>query len=371
MKVAILHDYLNQFGGAERVLKIILEMFPEADIYTLLHDEKKTLGFFKENVKGTSFLDLPFVRRRHRFFIPLMPLASNFLRRKENYDLVISSSSGYGKALGIKGSLHVSYCHTPLRYAWDAEYLRRLPLGPLPFSRPIFFPLAKLLRGWDKRSSENVDFFIANSNFIKDKIKECYKREAEIIYPPVDIDLFRPEPHSPQEDYYLMAGRLLYYKRFDLGIKVFNILRKPLKVVGNGPEKKKLKKLAHSPKIEFISGVSDDELRRLYHNARGFIFPQIEDFGLVAAEAQACGVPIIAYKSGGARDIVKDNETGVFFNEQSERSLIDAIGRFEKQEFDRNRISQSAKRFSKESFKNKLKEFIDESLERRSVSENN
>lgn len=359
MKIAILHDYLNQFGGAERVLKVILEMFPEADIYTLLYDKKKTLGIFEGRVRKTSFLDGKLTRKRHRFFLPLMPLASFLLKSKDSYDLVISSSAGYGKALNIKGNFHLSYCHTPLRYAWDTDYLKNLPLGPLPFSRGILFPLASLLRGWDRKTSKRVDLFIANSSFIAEKIKDSYGRDTEVIHPPVDVDFFRPEPSLPKEDYYLMAGRLIYYKRFDLGIKAAEILNKRLKIVGNGPEKEKLRKLTRSSKIEFVSGVSDEELRRLYHNARGFIFPQVEDFGLVAAEAQACGLPIIAYGRGGARDIVEEGKTGIFFDRQDPRSLAEAICRFEKISFDRREVSKSARRFSKDNFKKKFLRVVD------------
>lgn len=181
MKVAILHDYLNQFGGAERVLKTLLDIFPKADLYTLLHDEERTLGLFKNRVKGTSFLDIPLVRRRHRAFIPLMPLATKMLRPKEEYDLVISSTAGYAKGIPVKAKYHICYCHSPLRYAWEADYLKKLSFSPWPLTQSVLYPIASWLKNWDKRASQNVNLFIANSDFIAGKIKSYYGREAEVI----------------------------------------------------------------------------------------------------------------------------------------------------------------------------------------------
>jgi glycosyltransferase involved in cell wall biosynthesis len=354
MRIAITHDYLNQFGGAERVLKVLLEMFPQADLYTLLYDKEKTNGIFENNIKGTSFLDVPGVRSRHRAFIPLMPLATYFLKPKKEYDLVISSTAGYGKGIKIKAPYHISYCHSPLRYAWEIDYLKNLPFSPWPLSHYVSHPIAHLLRNWDKRAAQKVNFFIANSNFIASKIKSYYGRDAVTVYPPVDTQTFYLEPETERKDYYLMVGRLLYYKGFDLGIQAFNQLRKPLKIVGRGPELEKLKKIARSPFIEFISdNPSDRELRKIYNEAKALIFPQIEDFGLVAAEAQACGLPVIAFDQGGGREIVQHKKTGILFDEeQSPEAIIKAVKEFENFRFNRKAIAQSAERFSKENFKN-------------------
>ncbi len=363
MKVAIFHDYLNQFGGAERVLKVLLEIFPQADLYTLLYDEKKTLGLFKDKVKKTSFLNLPFIRNHHRLFIPLMPLASRLMNIKEEYDLIISSTSGYAKGFKYQENpnppYHISYCHSPLRYAWEIEYLKNLKFAPLPLKEFIGWPIARWLRKWDKKSAEKVNVFIANSSFIAQKIKRYYQREAVVIYPPVDDQVFYYQPEiAGKGNFYLMVGRLLYYKGFDLGIKAFNFLNLPLKIVGRGPEFKKLKKIATSSLIEFIPYLEDWELREVYNQAKALIFPQIEDFGLVAAEAQACGLPVIAFKEGGAKEIIEENKTGIFLEYQTPEAIIEAVRKIEKMSFDRFYIAQRAKRFSKDEFKRKICAFL-------------
>ncbi len=351
MKVAILHDYLNQFGGAERVLQTLLEIFPEADLYTLVYDKGKTRSVFEGRVKGTSFLDWPIVRRYHRLFIPFMPLAAASFRQKGKYDLIVSSTAGYAKGFNITAPYHVSYCHSPLRYAWEINYLKDLPLAPSNFKVLVAKPIAKLLRNWDRNASAKVNFFIANSAYIAGKVRSYYGREAVVIHPPVETETFYPEPEG-KRDYYLMAGRLLYFKRFDLGIEAFNRLKKPLKIAGRGPELHKLKKNVRSPYIEFIEDADDAALRLLYSNAKALIFPQAEDFGLVAAEAQACGTPVIAFDQGGAREIVVHKKTGLLFRNQTPEDIVEAVNAFEGMIFDRRAIAKSALRFSKDAFKN-------------------
>lgn len=356
MRVAILHDYLNQFGGAERVLQTMLEMFPNADLYTLLYDKEKTYGIFDNNIKKTSIMDIPFVRSHHRMFIPFMPFASNMLSSSETYDLVLSSTAGYAKGFHVKGKYHISYCHSPLRYAWEVDYLKNLSFAPWPLKDFFVYPIARSLRNWDIHASTHVNLFIANSQFIANKVNSYYLREAQVIYPPVATEKFYPDTceGGASEEYYLMAGRLLYYKGFDVAIRAFNHLKKPLKIVGSGPEAEKLKALTRSPHIEFLTGISDDELRKLYSNAKAFIFPQIEDFGLVAAEAQMCGTPVIAYRVGGGGEIVLHKQTGLLFNEQTPEAIESAIREFEAMKFDRNFIAEKAKRFSKNKFKEDL-----------------
>ncbi len=351
MKVAILHDYLNQFGGAERVLQTLIELFPHADLYTLLYDKKKTKGIFEKNIRASSFMDIPWIRKHHRLFIPFMPLAASSIRPKEEYDLIISSTAGYAKGFRVQGSHHVSYCHSPLRYAWEIDYLKNLRFSPKALSNLIAYPIAKWLKKWDKDAAQKVNLFIANSDYIAEKVRAYYGRDAIVAYPPVDTDIFYPEPETGKKEYYLMAGRLLYYKGFDLGIAAFNQLQKPLKIVGRGPELPKLRKLVKSPLIEFIETASDNELRFLYSNAKAFIFPQIEDFGLVAAEAQACGTPVIAFAQGGGREIVMHKKTGILFYEQTPEAIVAAVKEFEYYPFDRRTIAKSAQRFSKEAFK--------------------
>ncbi|MCL4403796.1 glycosyltransferase [Patescibacteria group bacterium] len=354
MRVAILHDYLNQFGGAERVLQVLLEMFPQADLYTLAYDKERSRGLFDGKVKGTSFIDWPIVRRYHRLFIPFMPLAAASFRQKGNYDLVVSSTAGYAKGFNIKAPYHVSYCHSPLRYAWEMEYMKDIPFAPSGFKTAVARPIAKILKRWDKRASDRVNFFIANSSFIADKVRAYYGREASVVYPPIRDDVFYPEPAEGKRDYYLMAGRLLYYKRFDLGIEAMNRLKRPLKVVGQGPELKKLRKMVRNGNIEFIEGADDGALRHLYSGAKALLFPQVEDFGLVAAEAQACGTPVIAFNAGGAREIVAHKKNGYLFDKQTPESVIEAVQAFENLSFDRRAIAASAQRFSKDNFKRNL-----------------
>ncbi len=341
-------------------MKVLLEIFPNADLYTLLYDKQKTGGLFDRNIKKTSFLDNAFVRNHHRALIPLMPLAAKFLTSPEEYDLVISSTAGYGKGINVRGQYHVSYCHTPLRYAWEIDYLKNMSASPRALSNAIAYPIAKRLRNWDKKSAAKVNLFMANSSFIAGKIKSYYGRDSVVVNPPVNLKTFFPESIGGKKDYYLMVGRLLYYKGFDVGIAAFNQLQKPLKIVGSGPELQKLRTMARSQKIEFITKADDKELRKLYSNAKALIFPQIEDFGLVAAEAQACGTPVIAYEKGGIRDIVENKKTGLFFNEQTPAAIIEAVKDFENMHFQRNAIAKAAERFSKEVFIQKFLNVLQE-----------
>lgn len=362
MRVAILHDYLNQFGGAERVLEVFLELFPHADLYTLMYDSERVGGRFRANLKKTSILDFAFARRKHRMFIPIMPFATKTVRGDTLYDLVISSTAGYAKGFPVEGRYHISYCHSPLRYAWELDYLKDLPFSPASFVKgPFRRPVAEMFQRWDKRAANAVNIFVANSNFIREKIHSYYDRDAYVIYPPVENSVFRQLRGDTPRDYYLMAGRLIYYKRFDIGIQAFNELKLPLKIMGTGPEEKKLRGLANSQFIQFIPPVSDMALRDLYAGAKAFIFPQIEDFGIVAAEAQACGTPVIAYPRGGACEIVRHGETGMFFGEQNKDSLITAVREFETKKFDRKKIALAGKRFSKENFKRQFLSVVKDS----------
>lgn len=374
MKIALAHDYLNQWGGAERVLETLSEMFPKAPIYTLFYDKDKILGKFSGRVKQTSFLDFPLVHKWHRFFIPLMPLASNSLFIDKEYDVIISDSAGYAKGIkyeddGRKCPLHISYCHTPLRYAWEPEYVSSKfsayggPAAGGKTQKLISFgtkPLLSYLRKWDYAAGQKPDILIANSNYIADKIKKYYGREVKVIYPPVDLKVFHPDKKKVKKNYFLAAGRFMHYKRFDLIIKAFNKLELPLKVLGYGPEERTLKTLAWNPKIEFIPFKKDlADLRKIYSHARALIFPQIEDFGLVAAEAIACGTPVIAFNDGGAKEIVNRN-SGILFEEQSVESLSEAVKKFiaREKKFLPVKVAKEAKKFSKENFVREIHSLI-------------
>jgi len=364
MRVALVHDYLNQFGGGERVLQVLMEMFPDAPIYTLLYDEQATKGLFAGRIKGTSFLNKPFVWRHHRFFIPLMPLAARKMNLHDQYDLVISDTAGFAKGISYgKTVKHLSYIHTPLRYAWETdEYFNHG--WRARFFKSLFAPLFAYVKRFDFLSSQRPDQLIANSRFIAAKIKRYYGREAEVIYPPVDLNTFYHEISSLKIDqplnsathYFLALGRLLRYKRFDLVIEAFNQVRLPLVIAGTGPDEKRLRSLVRSPLIEFQPFVKDDRaLRRLYSGAKAVLFPQIEDFGLVAAESLACGTPVIAYKAGGALEIIRDGENGVFFKDQTSESLLAALRRFQAISFNHLVVRKTAQRFSREQFEKEIR----------------
>jgi glycosyltransferase involved in cell wall biosynthesis len=355
MKIALIHDYLNQYGGAERVLETLCEIFPDAPIYTLFYDEEKTLGKFKNKKIITSFLDYEFVRNNHRLFIPLMPLAIFLMKVNKKFNIIFSASAGFAKGIRYgKNTIHISYCYTPLRYAW--EYYKYFNWKP--FLKILSAPAFWYLRKWDKWAGRRPEKIIAVSEHIAKKIKDYYKRDANVIYPPLDTNKFFLNEKIKKGDYYLAVGRMMHYKKFDLIIRVFNKLNLPLLVIGVGPELNKLKNMAISSNIKFLSFISNEHLNLLYNGAQALIFPQIEDFGLVAVEAQACGVPIIALNRGGAREIVEDGQTGVLFNNQSVDDLIMAIKKFQIIKFNKENIRKSALRFSKNKFKKAILEMV-------------
>lgn len=365
MKIALVHDYLNQWGGGERVLEVLAGMFPEAPIYTLLHDANATRGRFANREIHTSILDNPLTRHHHRWFIPLMPVAAELMRLR-GYDLVISTSSGFAKGVRLPagrhgvplGTPHISYIHTPLRYAWDGDYITDELRYVAPFSylpdailRAATFPIAAYLRAWDKRAAQKPQLLLANSNYIAGQISRCYGREATVLHPPVDTSFFSYAPAAQRKNYFLAVGRFVSYKRFDLLIDAFNASQLPLKIVGTGRDEARLRARAKSPNIEFLGPVYDEALRTLYREATALLFPQVEDFGLAAAEAVACGTPVIAYNVGGTKEIVRDGENGVLFGEQTPAALAEAIATCQKIDWNHAAIAASAERFSLEHFR--------------------
>lgn len=366
VRVALVHDYLNQFGGAERVILTLAELFPDAPIYTLFYDPDVFNGRkhnFENRIIKTSFLNHPLVYKRHRFFIPLFPTAMGMLDLGDEYDLIISSSASYGQGIRYKNGFHISYVNAFLGYAWEPETY----LGPR-FSKLLVTaasPLLWYLRHWDKKSAQKPRVIIANSNYTAQKIKIIYNREAEVLHPPVDTEIFYPDKKTKRRDYFLAFGRLMPYKRFDIIVRAFNALRLPLKIVGSGPEEQKIKKLITSSKIELLPEIRDDnKLREIISGAKALIFPQIEYFGLIAAEALACGTPIIAYRNGGSLEIVEDGINGVFFNEQAPKTLANAIKRFDKMSFSEDKVAKSAQKFSKDNFKINFLKTLKEVLKR-------
>lgn len=342
------------------MLDALCELFPLAPIYTLVYDERLFKDKFGKRKVFTSFLQsFPGSKSHHRVFPVLMPMAIESFDFS-SYDIVISDSNSYAKGI-ITGSdtLHLCYCHTPMRYAWDDyySYAERVSFSSLVKK---LVPLAmNYIRLWDKISADRVEKFIANSNFVKKRIKKYYRRDAEVIYPPVDLSFYlKSGGVKKKEDYFLIVGRLIPYKRFDLVVEAFNVLGLPLKIIGDGPDAKMLRKAAKS-NIEFLGWLPDEEVRKYYALARGFLFPQEEDFGIVALESMASGTPVIAYRGGGALEMVKEGVNGIFFDEQEASSVIGAIKRFQEIKFDEDAIRGSIKSFDKEIFKVKIKEFVD------------
>lgn len=362
MKTCFVHEYLIDYGGAEQVLSGFLEIWPNSPIFTMIYDKE---GNCKDIIQSTevvgSFLNkFPFARRRHRAYLPLMPLAIEQFDLSE-FDVVISESHAIAKGV-ITGpdQLHISYIHTPMRYAWDlqSQYLEDAGLDK---GLRGFFVRALLhyLRIWDMRTIAGVDYYIANSKFIARRIMKLYKREATVIYPPVDTDRFRVG--KEKEDFYITISRLVSYKKVDLIVKAFeNLKDKKLIVIGDGPEMKYLKKIAPSNVI-FMGFQSEDVIEDMLQRARAFIFAAEEDFGIVPVEAQACGTPVIAYGKGGALETVIEGETGYFFEEQSADALIEAITTFEKSApLDPDLIRKNAERFNKSRFLREMSSFVEE-----------
>jgi len=366
VKLAIVHDYLNQFGGAERVVETLHETFPSAPIFTTIFDKTGMPPQFADMDVRTSFLQyFPFVMKHYKPYLMLFPPAIESLRIK-GYDVVLSSSSAFAKGVKVpERSCHICYCHTPMRFAWRYEdYMREENLNPLA---KALLPFAiKRIKNWDIATSSGVDHFIANSNVVAERIKRSYGRKSTVINPPVDTEKYNPK--NVESNYYLIVARLNPYKRIELAVEAFNEMKLPLKIVGEGAYKNVLMKLA-GPNIEFLGRQGDRELSDLYAGCRALIFPGEEDFGIVPLEAASAGRPTIAFRGGGAFETVIEDKTGVFFNEHSVGSLKQAVERFQSQKFDKTLIRDHALKFGKEVFIGKIKSFVEEKLnEFKSVS---
>lgn len=360
MRIALVHDYLVQYGGAERVLECFAEIFPYAPIYTIVYDKKIMREKFADKDVRVSYLQKwPFVKRHHRVFPMLMPLAIeqfDFSR----YDIVLSDSSSYAKGIITSSrTLHICYMHTPMRYAWDdcQKYASDFSF-PRLIKKIVPLPIS-YLRLWDKVSAERVDKFIANSNFVARRIKKYYGKESQVIHPPVNTNNFYVSRRH--KDYFLMVGRLIAYKRHDIAIEAFNKLGLPLKIIGRGPELKKLKKMA-KPNIEFLGQVSDQELANYYAQCRAFIFPQEEDFGIVAIEAMASGRPIIAFRGGDILEHMEEGKMGIFFNQQDPEAIVESVKKFRDDDFDSEYIRSKSFKFDRTVFKGKIERYVEEEL---------
>lgn len=352
-----MHDYLIQYGGAERVLEQFAHLFPDAPIYTLLYNEAASGHAFAHRDVRTSFLQkLPSTKSLYKFFPLLMPLAIESFDLR-GYDLVLSSSASYAKGvLTDAKSLHICYCHTPMRYAWlDYKTIMGDSFYPLALSKfiPFFMPY---LRFWDRTSAARPDYYLCNSNFVSRRIAKYYRRDATVIYPPVNFSHYSIRV---PKDYFLMSGRLVPYKRYVIAIQAFNELGLPLKIMGDGPEYKRLKKMANA-NIEFLGLISEPDLPRYYAEAQALIFPQEEDFGIAALESMAAGRPVIAYGAGGILESVVEGRSGHFFYEQTPHALMESVRKFQKMEFNPERIRGHALRFDRENFRREISTFINE-----------
>lgn len=359
MKIALVHDYLVQYGGAERVLEAFTEIWPYAPIYTLLHDPEAMHGKFSGKRIYTSFLQKSrFARKHHRLFPPLMPVAIESFDFSK-YDVVLSDSSSYAKGIITRPeTLHISYVHTPMRYAWDDCQKYTQDFGFPRFIKKLVPFFMNPIRIWDKASADRVDHYIANSKFVQSRIAKYYRKESEVIHPPVDIASFSVAPESERKDYFLMVGRLIAYKRHDIAIEAFNRLKLPLKIIGRGPEFDRLKKLA-GPTIEFLGRVPDEALPKYYAECQAFIFPQEEDFGIVAEEAFASGRPVIAYRGGDIVEHLEEGKMGEFFEEQTTASLESAIRKFQGKTYDSALIRSRAEQFDKALFRAKIQSTVE------------
>lgn len=361
MKIALVHDYLVQCGGAERVLECFTEIFPEAHIYTIMHDKKLMHGNFENKKIHTSFLQkFPLARKKHRIF-PLLMTSAIEQFDFSAYDIILSDSSSYAKGIITSpDTLHICYMHTPMRYAWDDCQKYTDDFGLPSFIKKFVPFFMNYIRIWDSVSAQRVDKFIANTNFVAKRIKKYYKKDSTVINPPVSVDRFYVEKNeSERGDYFLIVGRLIAYKRNDIVIEAFNQLGLPLKIIGRGPELKKLKKMAKE-NIEFLGRVDDKDLPKYYANCKAFIFPQEEDFGIVAIEAMAAGRPLIAYRGGDIVENMEEGKTGIFFERQTSEDVVGAIEKFSDMEFDGEYIREKSLKFNKENFKEKIVKYIEE-----------
>lgn len=342
MKIALVHDWLVHPGGGEKVLFALSELFPST-----LH----ALFSQRPNVQTTFLQKIPGIEKYYRSFLPLFPMAISTLDLS-SYDLILSSSHCVAKSVRTQShQTHICYCHTPMRYAWEPHLT---PMSPV--KKALSAPIFSALRSYDKKTSKRVDHFIANSTHVAKRIETYYNRTSTIIHPPVDTHLFSLA--KKREAYYFTTSRLVPYKRLDLLIATFALLpNQTLLICGDGPERKALQSKA-PPNVQFLGHLSDERYRKMLSEAKAFLHAGEEDFGIAMAEAQSAGVPVIAYGVGGSRDIVIENETGLFFEEQSAVAITQAIAQFETLTFDQSHIRKSAERFSRERFDREILKFL-------------
>lgn len=367
-RTVLVHDYLNQYGGAERVLEAMHELAPDAPVYTSMYEPDKMPDSYRNwEVHQTWIGKLPGARRNHQLVLPAYPLAFERLRVPE-CDLVLSSSSAWAKMVAPPpGAAHVSYIHSPMRFAWNFDqYCEREKLPAA--ARVGLRPLMGVLRQRDKATLGRVDRFIANSTAVSERIRDFWGRDSAVIFPPVEVDRFSPAPADEVQDYFLMVSRLVPYKRFDIAIEAFNRLGLPLWIIGDGRDRERLEAMA-GPTVKFLGRLPDDEVRHIWARCRATVFASEDDFGIAQVESQAAGRPVIALAAGGVFDTVLPEETGVWVAEQTVDSLVDAVRRFDTLTFDTCRLVEHARRFSRQRFQRELAAVVNETLEARRTGE--
>jgi glycosyltransferase involved in cell wall biosynthesis len=356
MKIAVVHDYFTQMGGAEKVAEELYRMAPGATLVSTVALEDRMPATLHGATVQTSWMQrMPGMKKYFRLYFLFYPLAVRSLDLSR-YDLVLSSSSGYAKGVHThRDALHVCYCHTPMRWAWNFnEYSAREHMG---LARKTVLPaLISMLRRWDKGASRQPDHFIANSQTVAKRIAQVYGRAAEVIHPPVDVDRFRVS--SEQDDYYIVLSRLVSYKRIDLAVKACTLLNRQLIVIGEGTNRKQLMEQA-GPTVKFMGRLSDADVEHFVSRCRALIFPGEEDFGIAPLEVAAAGRPCIAYRAGGALETILDGDTGLFFDEQTPEALAACIEEFERRDWSPVALQLHARNFRREVFQERMRHFLD------------
>lgn len=357
MKIAIVHDFLPQYGGAERVVEALHEVFPDAPLFTSLWvREKLPASFGRMDIRTTFMQRLPALHKLFKAYLPFYPFAMRSLDLR-GFDVVLSSSIAFAKGVRVPpGALHLCYCYTPMRYVWRKDdYLAK---EKIPALLKLFLPpVLAALKAWDLRTVDGVHHYVAISNYIRDRIRDCYGRGSDVIYPPVDVDGYPAD--VPAEDYYLIVSRLVAYKRIDLAIEACNRAKKPLWIVGEGNCGPALRAMA-GPTVKFLGRLPQADLERVLSRCRAFIFSGEEDFGIAPVEAMAAGRPVVAFGSGGALETVVEGETGVFFRAPTADSILDAMNRLEGLSIDPDRCRRQAGLFSKARFQKTIRAYVEQ-----------
>ena len=360
-KTAITHEWLVNYAGSERCVESFTNIWQDADVFALvdfLNDEQRNIILKGKKAKTTFIQQFPLASKKHRYYLPLFPSAIESLNLSD-YKLIISSAHAVSKGVKTKkNQLHICYCHSPMRYAWDQSEHYLTGIKGL-FAKSFM----NYLRNWDLKSAENVNFFIANSHHIAEKIRRIYKRDSAVIYPPVDVDKF--DMLDKKDEFYLIASRFVPYKKVDLVVEAFNQMPdKKLVVIGSGPDKEKIKSIARS-NIEFLPHQPTEKLKEFMMKAKAFVFAAEEDFGIVVVEAMACGTPVIALNKGGTAESVLNGKTGILFDEQQPESIKNAIKDFEKNidYFDVQFIRKHAEKFNRSNYEKQIEEFVKDKLQ--------